>query len=205
MISLPRLYTVADAAFGHPVELAMALFEGGARLVQLRNKGAASGLILREAEEIVRRAPAGSRVVVNDRADVARLSGAAGVHVGQLDLAPELARISLAPGQIVGRSTHNLEQALEADALDVDYLAAGPVFPTTTKENPDPVIGLDGLREICGRVKHPVVAIGGITLESAPRVFACGAASVAVIGDLLRHGDVAARTRAWLRGVEGMA
>jgi thiamine-phosphate pyrophosphorylase len=92
-----------------------------------------------------------------------------------------------------------MEQAITADRAPVDYIAAGPVFATTTKTNPDPVIGLDGLREICSRVGKPVVAIGGITLDRAADVLACGAASVAVIGDLLRHKDVAMRTREWLR------
>jgi thiamine-phosphate pyrophosphorylase len=138
-------------------------------------------------------------VIVNDRVDVALLAGASGVHLGRSDLPPGLARKILGPSQIIGCSTHDLSQALQADNEGVDYIAVGPVFPTTTKTNADPAIGLDGLREICSRVRRPVVAIGGIRMETAQDVFRCGAAAVAVIQDLLRHGDIAARTREWLR------
>jgi thiamine-phosphate pyrophosphorylase len=109
----------------------------------------------------------------------------------------------LASEQCLGYSTHNLAQALEADRGPVDYIAVGPVFATATKADAEPPLGLDGLREICGRLRKPVVAIGGITLESAAAVLGTGAASIAVIGDLLRHGDVARRTREWMACVEG--
>jgi thiamine-phosphate pyrophosphorylase len=201
MIPLPRLYTVADRTFGDPVQLANALFRGGATLVQIRDKTASAQLLLAEVEEVVRTAPAGAKVIVNDRSDVARLAGALGVHLGQQDLTPELARKTLDKSQIVGYSTHNLAQALQADAEPLDYIAVGPIFATSTKLNPDPVVGLERLREICSRVSKPVVAIGGITLETARDVLACGAASVAVIGDILRHDDVVARTREWVHHV----
>ena len=199
MISIPRLYAIADAAFGNPVVLARELFEGGARLVQIRNKNASSRELLSQVVAILGFAPADSRVIVNDRADVALLSGASGVHLGQQDLPPQRIRKILLPDQIVGFSTHNLSQALESEALPVDYIAAGPVFPTSTKTDADPVIGLNGLREICSRSSRPVVAIGGITMENARDVFACGAASVAVISDLLKSDNVARRTGEWLR------
>jgi thiamine-phosphate pyrophosphorylase len=202
MIALPRLYAVADQTFGDPVQLAQALFDGGAQLVQIRDKAATAEKLLWEVEEALKAAPAGVRLIVNDRSDVARLARAAGVHLGQHDLAPELARSTLEAGQIVGRSTHNLSQALEADRDAVDYIAVGPIFSTTTKRNPDPVVGIDSLREICYKVRKPVVAIGGITLETAHDVLACGATSVAVIGDLLRHGNVAARTRVWMNHID---
>jgi thiamine-phosphate pyrophosphorylase len=198
-MNLPRLYAIADAAFGDPTNVASALFKGGARLVQVRDKKASSRVLLSQVEAILKIAPSGSVVIVNDRADVARLSGAAGVHLGQTDLTVDAARQVLASGQIIGRSTHNLQQALEADGMAVDYIAAGPVFPTATKENPDPAIGLDGLREICSRVHKPVVAIGGITLAGARDVLACGATSVAVIGDVLKCDDIAHRTSEWLK------
>jgi len=198
---VPRLYAIADAAFGNPVHLAEALFAGGARLVQVRSKNADAGIVLQQVEQILKIAPNGARVIVNDRADVALISGAAGVHLGQTDLAPRLARQILMPGQIIGCSTHTLQQALTADQSSVNYIAAGPVFPTTNKANPDPVIGLEGLRDICSRVRTPVVAIGGITIETARDVLACGPASVAVISDLLRFGDVVRRTQDWLRCV----
>ena len=201
MIPMPRLYAVADRTFGNPVELASALFRGGARWVQIRNKPGSARELLAEVEQVLRAAPADARVIVNDRSDVARLAGAAGVHLGQQDLAPELARKTLESSQILGCSTHNLEQALQADGEPVDYIAVGPVFSTSTKLNPDPVVGLGLLREICAQVRKPVVAIGGITLETARDVLDCGAVSVAVIGDILRHDDVEARTREWVRYV----
>ena len=202
MIHLPRLYAVADGAFGDPVRLAMELFEGGASLVQVRHKSATSRMLINEVETVLRNAPSNARVIVNDRADVARLVNAGGVHLGQDDLPASLARMVLSEEQVVGLSTHDLQQAIEAEQAAVDYVAAGPVFPTTTKENASPALGLERLREICSSIRKPVVAIGGITLESAREVLDCGAASVAVIGDLLRQGNVADRTRVWVRRLE---
>lgn len=199
MISIPRLYAIADAAFENPVVLARELFNGGARLVQVRNKKASLREFFNQVVAILELAPADSRVIVNDRADVALLSGASGVHLGQKDLPPQRIREILYANQVLGYSTHNLKQAFDAELLPVDYIAAGPVFPTSTKTDADPVIGLNGLREICSRASRPVVAIGGITMENAGDVFACGAASVAVISDLLKSRDVARRTEEWLR------
>jgi thiamine-phosphate pyrophosphorylase len=202
MIPLPRLYAVADGAFGDPVRLARELFEGGATLVQIRHKGADSRALAGEVDEVLKLAPRNSRVIVNDRPDIARIAGAAGVHLGQEDLSPSLARTVLVDGQVIGYSTHNLSQAMEADKEPVDYIAVGPVFATATKKDASPELGLERLREICSRVQKPVVAIGGITLELAGDVFNCGAASVAVIGDLLKGGNVVGRTRDWVRGIE---
>jgi thiamine-phosphate pyrophosphorylase len=202
MIRLPRLYAVADATFGDPVQLARSLFDGGARLVQIRDKFATAATLLERVESVLRFAPAGAQVIVNDRVDVARLSGAAGVHLGQEDLAPQLARRVLAPEQDMGYSTHNLDQALDAESAPVDYIAVGPVFATSTKDNAAPVLGLERLREICSQVKKPVVAIGGINLERAHAVLDCGAVAVAVIRDVLGHGNVEERTREWIRQLE---
>lgn len=202
MIRLSRLYAVADATFGDPVEIARELFEGGVRLVQIRDKAASAKTLLEQAEAILRFAPRDAQVVVNDRADIARLAEVAGVHLGQADLTPFIARQILADGQGIGYSTHNIRQAMEADSAPVDYIAVGPVFSTSTKQDADPVLGLNRLKEICSRVRKPVVAIGGITLESARDVLNCGAASVAVIGDLLRYGNVEDRTREWVRHLE---
>lgn len=199
---LPRLYAVADAAFGDPVHLAKALFDGGATWVQIRDKTAASETLIVEVDQVLKLAPQHARVVVNDRADVARITGAAGVHLGQDDLPPSQARLVLEGGQIIGLSTHSLPQALDADAAPVDYIAVGPVFATSTKENVAPVLGLEKLRKICSQVRKPVVAIGGITLDSAREVLNCGVASVVAIGDLLKHGNVADRTRDWVRRLE---
>ena len=196
-----RLYAIADASFGDCVRLAEALFAGGARHVQVRNKKAGAREFLSQVERILSFAPPDGRVVVNDRVDVALLAGAAGVHLGQTDLPPAAARQILGPGRIIGFSTHNLEQAVEADSLPVDYIAVGPVFETSTKDNPDPVVGVEKLAIICRAVKKPVVAIGGITLDNAKAALSAGATSVAVIRDLLAHEDVAQRTRMFERGL----
>ena len=201
MSSLPRLYAIADASFGDPVQLAEALFDGGARLVQVRNKFASSLELLDQVERILKRAPSDARVIVNDRADVARIAGAAGVHLGQDDLNPADARRVLGAGRILGYSTHNLDQAEAADGLPADYIAAGPVFPTSTKSNADPVLGLEKLAAICRIVHKPVVAVGGIKLENVRDVLQAGAHSVAVIRDLLDSSDVAARAREWVKYV----
>jgi thiamine-phosphate pyrophosphorylase len=198
MKSIPRLYAITDASFGDPVNIAQALFDGGARLVQVRNKTAGARILLDQVERILAIAPPDARVIVNDRLDVALLAGAAGVHLGQSDIPPVFARKILGLDRIVGFSTHNLKQALEADRLPVDYIAVGPIFATTTKENPDPVVGLDGLAAICKAVEKPVVAIGGIKLENAPDALRAGASSVAVIRDLLCVSDVTRRTREWV-------
>jgi thiamine-phosphate pyrophosphorylase len=202
MIRLPRLYAVADGAFGDPVRLAMDLFDGGARLVQIRHKSASSRILFNEVGKVMKIAPRDVQVIVNDRSDVARLIDAAGVHLGHEDLLPALARAVLSEDQVIGYSTHDLSQAVEAERAPVDYIAVGPVFATSTKQDAAAVVGLERLREICSRVSKPVVAIGGITLDSAQDVLDCGAASVAVIGDLLKHGNVADRTRTWVRRLE---
>ena len=196
MIAIPRLYAIADAGFGNPVEISKALFDGGARFVQIRNKNAAAGDLLAQVEAVLRLAPFDATVLVNDRSDVALLAKAAGVHLGQDDLPVTQARAILGEKAIIGFSTHNLEQAVRADELPIDYLAVGPIYRTSTKQNPHPVVGLENLRQICRKVRKPVVAIGGITLERSAEVFETGAASVAVIGDLLRD-DITARTRLW--------
>ena len=191
------LYAIADASFGDPVALAEKLFAGGVRLLQIRNKKGSSRELLQQVERILSIAPPDARVLVNDRVDVASLAGAAGVHLGQTDLAPALVRQILGPDRFIGLSTHNLEQALEADHLPVDYIGVGPVFWTSSKENPDPVLGIDRLAEICQAVKKPVVAIGGITIDQVGQVRAAGAHSVAVIRDLLAADDITERARLW--------
>jgi thiamine-phosphate pyrophosphorylase len=199
MIALPRLYAIADAQFGNPVEIADRLFEGGARLLQIRNKTAGAGALLHQVEDILRFAPADAVVLVNDRADVAQLAKAHGVHLGQDDLRIEDARALVGASFMVGFSTHNVQQAVAADRLPIDYIAVGPIFHTSSKENPDPVLGIERLAQICRSVRKPVVAIGGITLDQASAVFNAGAASIAVIGDLLRFQDLVERTRLWVR------
>ena len=202
MIALPRLYAIADASFGDPVQLAQALIAAGAQFIQVRNKNAGARDFLDQMERVVSVAQSRARIIVNDRADIARLSGAAGVHLGQSDLPPAMARKILSGEAIVGLSTHNLDQAREGDQYPVDYIAVGPIFPTSTKKNPDPVVGLEGLASIARVVRKPIVAIGGITIENARDVLNAGARSVAVIRDLLDSPDVPARARQWLDAVE---
>jgi thiamine-phosphate pyrophosphorylase len=193
-----RLYAIADASFGDPVRLAQQLFDGGARLVQVRNKKAGARELLEQVETILAFAPSDAEVMVNDRADVALIAGAGGVHLGQTDLPPQEARRVLGEGRIVGLSTHNLQQALLADALPVDYIAVGPIFPTSTKDNPDPVVGLEDLAKICRAVQKPVVAIGGVRLENAEQVLNAGAVSIAVISDILNARQLSRRLHDWL-------
>jgi thiamine-phosphate pyrophosphorylase len=200
-VTLPRLYAIVDAdvAARHgwtAPDLARAFVAGGARLLQLRAKSLGSGGLLALADDIVPIAhAAGARLVVNDRADVARLSGADGVHVGQDDLSPADARRVLTHG-IVGLSTHTEEQIARAIAAPVDYIAVGPVFGTPTKDTGYAPVGLQLVAKAAAVAGLPVVAIGGITFEQAPGVIRAGAASVAVIGGLLDTGDPERRTRA---------
>ena len=202
---LPRLYAITDAAAGlSHVEQVEAFARGGARWVQVRDKHAAG----RELYEIVVAAlavarPLGVKIVVNDRVDVALAAGADGAHVGQEDLPAKAAREILGPDRIVGVSTHTAEQAREAASLPVEYVAIGPVFATATKANPDPVVGLEGVRAARAVVPMPLVAIGGITLEHAPEVIAAGADSVAVVSDLRAGGSLEARVREYVAALGG--
>jgi thiamine-phosphate pyrophosphorylase len=207
LLTLPPLYAILDAdvaarAGWTLVDLASAYLEGGARLLQLRAKGAPSGELLDLASAIVLRAhAAGGIVILNDRADIARLAGADGVHVGQDDLGPSAVRSMVGPASLVGLSTHTTEQVDRALREPIGYLAVGPVFGTETKATGYDAIGLDRVRYAAVRAGArgvPVVAIGGITLERAADVLAAGARSVAVISDLLSTGDPETRVRAYV-------
>jgi thiamine-phosphate pyrophosphorylase len=198
-LRLPKLYPVTDARLSglrHAEQVAR-LGGGGATLVQLREKHLTPREFYAEALAAVSVArERGVRLVINDRADIALAVGADGVHLGQDDLHPEAARRLLGPERIVGFSTHSVEQAAEAARLPVNYIAIGPIFATTSKENPDPAVGLEGVRcvrEAVGSI--PLVAIGGITHENARAVLDAGADSVAVISALLPLKDPAAVTR----------
>lgn len=181
-----------------PVAVAEAYLRAGVRVLQVRVKDGRGARFLRLAERVVAAAaPYSATVIVNDRADIARLSGAAGVHVGQDDLAVEAVRAIAGPAAVVGLSTHTPAQVDEALRGEATYVAVGPVFGTRTKETGYAARGIELVRYAAGRGK-PVVAIGGITLASAPEVIAAGAAAVAIIGDLLATGDPEARARAFL-------
>ncbi len=187
--------------------LADAYLAGGARFIQIRSKHAASGEFLSLCEDVVKRAhKAGAIVIVNDRADIAKLAAADGVHVGQEDLDPASARRILGGAAIVGVSTHSPDQVRAASALAVDYIAVGPVFGTSTKETGYRDVGTSFVREAAGILEQagcpkPIVAIGGITLERAPDVIRAGAAAVAVISDLLSTGNPESRVRDYLRAL----
>jgi thiamine-phosphate pyrophosphorylase len=205
MKPLPRLYAIADASFGDPIQIAKSLFDGGARLVQVRNKNGNARELLEQVDRILFNAPDDAQVIVNDRADVALTAPPAGVHLGQTDLPVVEARQILGSDRIIGFSTHNAEQALAADQLPVDYVAVGPIFPTATKANPDPAVGLETLADICASIRKPVVAIGGIKLENAAVVLEAGAHSIAVIRDVLDSPDIVSRVRRWIEVCEEQA
>ena len=160
---------------------------GGVTLLQYRNKAGSARRILEEARELKRRVGKSVRLIMNDRADLCLAAELDGVHVGQEDLSAEGVRRVIGPDLILGVSTHNPEQLREADATSADYLAIGPVFPTSSKENPYPVVGHEGVRRARTLTERPLVAIGGIARANARSVLEAGADSVAVISDLLRE------------------
>jgi thiamine-phosphate pyrophosphorylase len=184
--------------------LADACLSGGARFIQVRAKTAPGGAFLEICEAVVASAhAAGALLIVNDRADIARFARADGVHLGQDDLAPAMARQVLGGASIVGYSTHTLEQVRAASRLPIDYIAVGPIFGTTSKDTGFGAVGTALVREARALLSDagldtPIVAIGGITLERAASVLDAGATSVAVISDLLSTGDPAARVREYL-------
>ena len=210
MSGWPRLYAIVDAgsatrAGRTPVDVARAYLDGGARLLQLRAPGADTRTLFEWAREIVSLAtPRGARVVVNDRCDVALMAAADGVHVGQDDLPAPAVRKLLGPAAVVGLSTHDATQLEDALAQPISYLAVGPVRDTRTKDTGYAAVGLEAVRRAALAAGGlPVVAIGGITLATAPAVIAAGAASVAVISDLLAGGDPAGRVQAYLDALGG--
>ncbi len=198
---IPPLYAIIDPTLLQMSELSMAelLAGAGVDLIQYRNKTASTWQYFNVSRQLSAFLQArGVRFIVNDRPDIALLTGAGGVHVGQEDLGVEDARAVCGPGRWVGVSTHTLEQFAAADKTSADYIAFGPIFPTTTKENPDAVVGAELLRRAREMTKKPIVAIGGITLERAAEVYRAGADSVAVIRDLISVPDPAARAREFL-------
>ena len=198
---LPPLYVILDAALltSSELDVAKQLTDAGVRLLQYRNKRGSSRELLQASSALAAElVPAGARFFVNDRPDVAYLSGANGVHVGQHDLPVAESRAVLGSSKFLGVSTHNLEQFRSAAATDADYIALGPVFATDSKANPDPVVGTAMIREARKLTQKPIVAIGGITLERAREVIEAGADSVAVISDILRAPNPGKRARQFL-------
>jgi thiamine-phosphate pyrophosphorylase len=190
MIDLPRLYAIIDASC-YPDSAALQkageeMIAGGCTLLQYRNKNGNARTMLEQARELRRFSGKRVRLIMNDRADLCLAAGFDGVHVGQDDLSTEAVRRIIGPERWLGVSTHNPEQLRVADSTSADYLAMGPVFSTSRKENPDPVVGLEGVRRARQLTRKPLVAIGGITRRNAASVIAAGADAVAVISDLLR-------------------
>lgn len=202
-LNLPKIYPITDsriAKISH-AEQVKKFIEGGATLIQLREKYAAPNEFYESAEEAIKIARKHDvKIIINDRVDIALALKADGIHLGQDDLPPAEARKILGERAIIGFSTHNLEQVREAVNFPIDYLAIGPVFPTRTKENPDATIGIETVkrvREIVG--DFPLVAIGGINLRNFRDVLEAGANSAAIIGDLLSDAnEIAERTRLFL-------
>ena len=195
MIQLPRLYPILDASCFPSAEAiaaaAQELVSAGCTLLQYRNKSGNARAMLDHARELkrllARTTSSGNvKLIMNDRADLCLAADFDGVHVGQDDLSPESVRRIIGPNRLLGVSTHNPEQLREADLTSADYLAIGPVFATTSKEKPDPVVGLEGVRRARALTRKPLVAIGGITRANAASVLAAGADSVAIISDLVR-------------------
>jgi thiamine-phosphate pyrophosphorylase len=198
---LPKLYAITDpllSGLSHQDQVDQ-LIAGGAALIQLRDKHSSPKDFYNAALECIRRAHAARvSIIINDRVDIAIAAAADGVHLGQDDLDPVAVRRLVGIERIIGFSTHTVQQAREAEGFPVDYVAIGPVFGTSTKSNPDPVVGVDGVIAVRACVSKPLVAIGGITLASAREVIAAGADSVAIISDLYRGGSIEERTRQYL-------
>lgn len=201
--AFPCFYPIVDAAYfsaapdplSAMVHFARELLHGGATLVQYRNKSGHARAMLSESRELRRAVEGRARLIMNDRTDLCLAAGFDGVHLGQDDLSPaaahrifQQARRGGPAGQPdlwIGFSTHNLDQLREAEQLPVNYIAVGPVFATASKANPDPVIGLEGVRQARGHTAKPLVAIGGITRQNCKSVLDAGADSVAVIADVV--------------------
>lgn len=190
MLTLPKVYAITDttiSGFSH-AEQVRQMIDGGIELIQLREKHLAAGYWIDDAVSAAKMARENEVIlIVNDRVDIALAIDADGVHLGQTDMPADAAKRLLGPKKIIGISTHNVEQAINAMSQPIDYIAFGPIFPTTTKANPDEVTGvelLSEIREIVGEM--PLVAIGGIDHSNAGEVIAAGADSIAVISCLLK-------------------
>ncbi len=198
--SLPPLYPILDASLlpefepgSYLTRVVCELEDAGVTLLQYRNKQGSEGEILADAELIHGAATRAVTLIMNDNPEFAVQARFDGVHVGQMDSSPTEARKIVGPERIVGVSTHNRAQLEAADAMPVDYIAFGPVFATASKLHPDPVVGLEGLREARALTTKPLVAIGGITLENARAVLDAGADSVAMISAMFGPGRDSAK------------
>jgi len=202
-LRLPRVYPITDKVLaGKSSHLAIVreLVRGGARLVQVRDKQTPVRELLLDVERCAEFCDEkGVLLIVNDRCDLALSVGAAGVHLGQEDLPPQDVRRLAGPAFIIGHSTHDHSQIRRASKLPIQYVGFGPVYPTSTKSPPSPVVGVPGLARACRLSAHPVVAIGGIGARQIPDVLRAGAASAAVISSVMCQGDIAKAMERLLR------
>jgi thiamine-phosphate pyrophosphorylase len=209
LLKLPKLYAILDIELAtkrsskttdpNPIATAEALLRGGVKLLQYRHKGEFARHHWEECFALARLTHEyGALFIVNDRVDVALMSGADGVHLGQDDLPAVAARKLMGPSKIIGISTHHPAQTSAANSEPVDYVAIGPVFATTTKANPDPEVGLNGVSAARRETEKPLVAIGGIRRDNAISVLGAGADSLAVVRDLLSAADVETAAREFL-------
>jgi thiamine-phosphate pyrophosphorylase len=191
-----HFYAMVDPAGGHePVALARILLDAGARVMQLRLKSASGRDLLAAARAIATMChKRGAMLIIDDRTDIAMLAGADGVHLGQEDLPPEAARRLAGSEMIIGISTHRVEQAVVAERGGADYIGFGPMYPGGLRNNVAGK-GLELLREVRAAVRIPIVAIGGITEATVPAVLAAGADACAIITDVVRAPDIAAKVR----------
>ncbi len=198
MFEIPKIYPLTNVEISglSQVEQVKKLINGGAKLIQLREKKATSRDFYESAKKVLEIARKSDvKILINDRIDIALAVKADGVHLGQDDLSPIYAREILGKNAIIGFSTHNISQAIKAIKLPINYLAIGPIFNTNTKENPDEVVGIKGLKQVRKAIGNfPLVAIGGITLENCPKIFESGADSVALISAILQKPDKIAET-----------
>ncbi len=211
MLQLPKLYAITDTQLSNytHAEIVRLLLAGGATFIQLRDKDTSAKELLDAARAcLALTRPAGAKLIINDRVDVALTADADGVHLGQDDMTVAEAREILGPDKIIGLSTHTLEQFHAAMRTSADYLAVGPVYETTTKENPSPTVGLELVAAARAITDRPIVAIGGITVERARAVLDAGADSVAVISalypwpkklDLMSKPDITKQVRKFLQ------
>jgi thiamine-phosphate pyrophosphorylase len=200
--TLPPLYPIIDlSTCSLPLQKLLEIFsDAGVNLIQLREKKSTSRQFYEDALRLMAVASKYQMtVIVNDRVDIARLTGAQGVHLGQQDLPIEEGRRLLGEDMIIGVSSHNIAQAQEAEQSSADYVAIGPLAATTSKEKPDPVVPLKDLRAICLEARKPLVGIGGITPDNARSFFEMGIHSVAVIGGLFSADDLGKRVREFLK------
>jgi len=217
MRQISKLYAITDRQWSNCTheEIVRMMLDGGASFIQLRDKEAIGRELLEQAMACLRLTRrAGATLIINDRVDVALTAGADGVHLGQGDLSVAEAREILGGDKIIGVSTHSIDQFRAALETSADYIAVGPVYPTMTKENPDPVVGLELIREARTLTDRPLVAIGGINHERAPEVIAAGADCVAVISalyplpekvDLGSKPEITLATRKFLEALESEA